>query len=281
MTDTHAPGDIPPAQSLSPAPSRRQILLHGLKGAALTGVVAGSGLLAAPSGFSVSPAMAGTIPTTLSDKDRSMTPKAFVYTEVQIAVPFEQAPWKAINQAILQQPGFLNKTWFAGSGTNSLGGIYAFDSISNAEAFVTGYFPREAAGFGVAHTTRIFDAAATQEASRDLASPHFGARPATAPGAFVYTELQVNMPFPQVPWQDRNPVLRAQKGLLSKTWLSGLHTGTIGGVDAFDTLENAKDFAVNVFPETAARMNAALYTRVFDAAAIEAASREMRSPYYV
>lgn len=281
MTDTHAPGGAP-----SPAPSRRQILALGLKGAALTGVIAGSGLLAAPHGLASSTAMAGTLAggtplPPLSDKDRSMTPKAFVYTEVQIAVPFEQAPWKAINQAILQQPGFLNKTWFAGSGTNSLGGIYAFDSIANAQAFVTGYFPREAAGFGVAHTTRIFDAAATQEASRDLASPHFGAKPAAAPGAFVYTELQVNMPFPQVPWQDRNPVLRAQKGLLSKTWLSGLHTGTIGGVDAFDTLENAKDFAVNIFPETAARMNAALYTRVFDAAAIEEASREMRSPYYV
>lgn len=277
MTDTHAPDGTRP----SPAPSRRQFLTRGLKGAALTGIVVGSGTLAAPHRTAASTTMAGTLPTALSDKERSMTPKAFVYTEVQIAVPFDQAPWKAINQAILQQPGFLNKTWFAGSGTNSLGGIYAFDSIGNAEAFVTGYFPREAAGFGVAHTTRIFDAAATEEASRDLASPHFGATPTATPGAFVYTELQVNMPFRQVPWQDRNPVLRAQRGLLSKTWLSGLHTGTIGGVDAFDTLENARNFAVNIFPETAARLNAALYTRVFDAAAIEAASREMRSPYYV
>ena len=74
--------------------------------------------------------------------------------------------------------------------------------------------------------------------------------------------------------------MKQQPGLLAKTWLSGLHTNTLGGVDAFDTVENAKVFALEAFPKTAAKMNAAFYTRVFDADITEEASRQMNSPYY-
>ena len=112
-------------------------------------------------------------------------------------------------------------------------------------------------------------------------SPHFGISPSQKPGAFVYTEVQVNLPFEDAPWRDRNPVLKQQPGLIAKTWLSGLHTNTIGGVDAFDTVENAKSFALERFPETAKKMNSAFYTRVFDASLTEAASRDMRSPFFV
>ena len=209
-----------------------------------------------------------------------MQPKAFVYTEVQISVPFADAPWPAINDAIRQQPGFLNKTWLSGLGTNSLGGFYAFDSVENAQLFVTGYFPSEARAFGVAHNTRVFDAAIVSDASLDLASPHFGAAPDHAPGAFVYTEVQVSVPFDQAPWRERNPLLLETPGLISKTWLSGLNTHTLGGFDVFDTVENARSFAIDAFPEAAARMNAAFYTRVFDASVTEEASRLLNSPYY-
>lgn len=210
-----------------------------------------------------------------------MDTKAFVYTEVQINVPFEKAPWGDVNRAIKEQPGFINKTWLAGVKTNSLGGIYAFDSIENAQKFVTGYFPAEAGGFGAAHNTRIFDATIVKDASLDIGSPHFGVAPRQKPGAFVYTEVQVNAPFANAPWQERNPVLKQQKGLLAKTWLSGLHTNTIGGIDAFDTLENATSFALKTFPQTAKGMNAAFYTRVFDASLTEEASRDMYSPFFV
>ena len=81
--------------------------------------------------------------------------------------------------------------------------------------------------FGVAQTTRLFDASVVEDASRDMGSPHFGAVPTQAPGAFVYTEVQVNVPFEKAPWQDRNPVLKQQKGLISKLWLSGLNTNTL------------------------------------------------------
>jgi hypothetical protein len=39
-------------------------------------------------------------------------------------------------------------------------------------------------------------------------------------------------------------------------------------------------FAVDDFPKTAAKLNAAFYTRVFDASVAEAASRGLNSPYY-
>ena len=88
-------------------------------------------------------------------KDDAMEPKAFVYTEVQISVPFDQAPWQQINTVIKKQLGFMNKTWFSGVKTNSLCGIYAFDSIENALSFVTGYFPEEAGGFGAAQVAVV------------------------------------------------------------------------------------------------------------------------------
>ncbi len=213
-------------------------------------------------------------------KENAMDVAAFVYTELQISVPFADVPWQAVSDAIAEQPGFISKTWLSGASNGSVGGFYSFDSVENAQKFVTGYFPSEAANFGVAHTTRVFPAAPVQAASLDMGSPHFGVAPTQKPGAFVYTELQVNVPFENAPWQDRNPVLRTQNGLISKIWLSGLNSNTLGGLDTFDTVENAQAFAVQDFPKTAAKMNAALYTRVFDASATEEASLYLYSPYY-
>lgn len=209
-------------------------------------------------------------------------PRAYVYTELQISVPFEQAPWRRINQAIRQQPGFLNKTWLAGIGNQSVGGFYAFDSIAAAQAFVADYFPSEAKALGVAQTTRVFDAVATANASRDMNSVHLGGTIAQEPGAYVYTEVQLHaLPFDDVaPWRESNPKLKRQPGLLSKTWLSGRHSGTPGGFYAFDTVENARRFALEYFPGEAKALGAAFYARVFDAKRTAEASREMASPYY-
>lgn len=100
------------------------------------------------------------------------------------------------------------------------------------------------------------------------------------PKAFVYTELQINVPLENAPRQARNLVLEPQNGLISKLWLNGVNTNTFGGIDAFDTVENARAFAVDDFPKTAAKLNVAFYTCVFDASVTEAASRGLRSPYY-
>jgi len=210
-----------------------------------------------------------------------MDRNAFVYTELQASVPFNFVPWDKLNDAIAEESGFIDKTWFSGLNTHSVGGLYSFASVEDALHYCTEFFPALARDFGVAQTTRVFDTSLTAQASAEMDSPHFGGKVTQEPGAFVYTEVQASVPFENAPWRDRNPVLREQKGLISKVWLSGHNTQTLGGVDAFDTLENAIDFAINEFPKTAAAMNAAFYTRVFDARVTEAASRGLNSPFYL
>jgi hypothetical protein len=101
------------------------------------------------------------------------THKAFVYTEVQISVPFDQAPWRDLNPVLKSQPGLVNKTWLSGDRNNSVGGFYEFDSLEDARRFAYDYFPEEARRIGAAFTTRVFDGAITEEASRFLHSPHY------------------------------------------------------------------------------------------------------------
>ncbi len=99
--------------------------------------------------------------------------KAFVYTEVQLSVPFDQAPWREMNPILKQQPGLINKTWLSGYQNNSVGGIYEFDSIENANKFAQDYFPTEAKQVGAAFTARVFDGSVTEEASRQMNSVHY------------------------------------------------------------------------------------------------------------
>lgn len=260
---------IPDILPVGESTSRR----HALKMAA--GTVAGMMMTS----LGMSALSAGKTPDGVTKK-KIFLPKAFVYTELQIAIPFEEFSWDVANKSLLQQPGLLNKTWLSGIGNNSLGGIYAFDSVEKARKFVTGYFPAEAKKSGVAQTTRLFDAAIVDNASRDLQSVHFGHHLDHIPAAFVYTELQVSVPFDEFPWEVRNKVLKKQPGLLAKTWLSGLNTNSLGGIDAFDTIENARQYTLVDFPRIAAKSNAAFYTRIFDARVVEAASRQMHSPFY-
>jgi len=206
--------------------------------------------------------------------------KAFVYTELQISLPFAQAPWRELNAQIREQPGFKNKTWLAGLLNQSLGGFYEFDSVDNAKKFVTGYFPAEARKFGVAQTTRVFAMDVVEEASRQLDSVYFGARAERMPGAFVYTEVQLSAPFDQAPWRALNPILKVQPGLLHKTWLSGVDNQSVGGFYAFDSVDNARRFVTDYFPTETAELNAAYTTRLFDATQSEQASRAMGSPLY-
>ena len=206
--------------------------------------------------------------------------KAFVYTELQLSIPFGEVPWRELNPVILQQPGFRNKTWLSGLDNNSVGGFYEFDSVENAKRFVTGYFPGEARKFGVAQTTRVFDGAEVEEASRYLNSVHFGGAVTQRPSAFVYTEGQISAPFEQAPWREMNPILKQQPGLLHKTWLTGVHTGSVGGYYAFDTVENARRFATIYFPSESATLNMAYTTRIFDAGPVEEASRGVGSQFF-
>lgn len=220
------------------------------------------------------------IVSNVAQAEQPVAAKAFVYTELQLSAPFEAIPWQGANGAIKQQPGFINKTWLSGVGNNSVGGFYAFDSVENAQRYVSDFFPNEARNLGVAQTTRVFNAYAGAEASRGGNSAYFGGKPNKSPVAFVYTEFQTRLKLKKSTWTEANKTLLQQPGLLSKTWLVGVNTETTGGFFAFDTLENAKNFAFNYVPSEAKTMNAAFYTRIFDAAKTETASRAIASPFY-
>src|SRR5256885_16595448 len=51
---------------------------------------------------------------------------------------------------------------------------------------------------------------------------------------FLYTEVQASVPFEHFDWERANGAIKDAPGLIRKTWLSGLGTNTIGGVDEFD-----------------------------------------------
>jgi len=101
--------------------------------------------------------------------------KVFVYTEVQASIPFSEVPWREINQNVLKNEGFVRKTWLSGVNSNSVGGLYEFDSLEAAQKFAWDAFPKEARNLGVSFMTKIFDGDITEEASRGLSSPHYDA----------------------------------------------------------------------------------------------------------
>ena len=82
--------------------------------------------------------------------------KAFVYTEMQLSVPFDQAPWRDLNPVLLRQPGLNNKTWLSGVQNQSVGGFYEFDNLADAQTFAQDYFPTEAKKLGrILHHARV------------------------------------------------------------------------------------------------------------------------------
>jgi len=99
--------------------------------------------------------------------------------------------------------------------------------------------------------------------------------------AFVYVEVQTSMPFEKFPWLENNPDIRQAPGFICKTWLSGVDNHSIGGFYGFDSIENAKQYATVYMPNKCKELNIGLTTRIFDAEVVEAASKEMNSPFFV
>jgi hypothetical protein len=208
-------------------------------------------------------------------------PKAFVYTELHATLPFTLIPWAERNAQLAAVPGLRSKTWLSGVGSPAIGGLYEFDDEDRARAFLTGAVPATSRALGVSLTTRLFDGDVVAEASRQSRSAHFGAKVTTEPGAFVYAEAQLALPFDHAPWRWMTPMVMEQPGFLHLTWLSGVQTQSIGGFYAFDTLQNATEFCTDFFPGLTGPMGVAHTTRLFDAAPTVGASRGLNSPFFV
>ena len=97
---------------------------------------------------------------------------------------------------------------------------------------------------------------------------------------FLYAEIQVAIPFTDIDWVSINAAMKKEKGLKSKTWLSGINTNTIGGFYEFDSLENAKAYAEGYLAKAARELGGSLSVRLFDGDIVADASRVISSPYY-
>jgi Putative mono-oxygenase ydhR len=210
--------------------------------------------------------------------------KSFLYAEVQTSVPFEKAPWQKLNPEMKKEPGLLRKTWLSGLETNTVGGIYEFESLQTARAYVDHYVSGEARSVGGAGslTTRFYDADVTEQASLEMNSPwlkpKFG--PSTKGRTYLFNEMNWSIPFEEVPWRELNAQLKNQPGLLSKPWFSGINTRSVAGFYEFDSKSNALAFAFGMFAEECRKLGVTANTKLFDADIVEAASRDMKSPYY-
>lgn len=97
---------------------------------------------------------------------------------------------------------------------------------------------------------------------------------------FLYAEFQNSVPFTEQVWADANIMMNSVKGLRNKTWLSGIHTMSVGGFYEFDSVENARAYAEGMLSEFAKAANASLTVKLFDGEVVANASKEMNSPYF-
>jgi hypothetical protein len=100
------------------------------------------------------------------------------------------------------------------------------------------------------------------------------------PNVYLYAEYQVSIPFSQIPWEPINAEMKKFPGLISKTWLAGANTHSVGGFYAFDTAENAQNYIDNLLAPFAKKVGGNLTVRLFDAGATREASIGMNSPFF-
>jgi len=97
---------------------------------------------------------------------------------------------------------------------------------------------------------------------------------------FLYAEYQVAIPFEQIDWQPINIEMKKYTGLMSKTWLSGVNTKTVGGFYEFDSVENAQHYIDGLLIPFAKQVNGNLSVKLFDGEVTKEANIDMLSPFY-
>jgi hypothetical protein len=100
------------------------------------------------------------------------------------------------------------------------------------------------------------------------------------PQVYLYAEYQVSIPFSQIDWEPINAEMKKFPGLISKTWLAGVNTHSVGGFYAFETVENAQAYVDGLLAPFAKKVGGNLAVRIFDARATRAASVGMNSPFF-
>ncbi len=99
--------------------------------------------------------------------------KVFLYAEIQVAIPFTDIDWAAINTAMKKEKGLKSKTWLSGINNHSIGGFYEFDSLENARAYADGCLAAAARQLGGSLSVKLFDGDVVADASRGISSPYY------------------------------------------------------------------------------------------------------------
>tara|TARA_R110002050_G_scaffold1244_4_gene8647 strand:+ start:81120 stop:81431 length:312 start_codon:yes stop_codon:yes gene_type:complete len=97
---------------------------------------------------------------------------------------------------------------------------------------------------------------------------------------FLYAEYQVNVAFSDVKWREVNAEMKKFKGLVSKTWLSGINTKTVGGFYEFENEMDAQIYIDELLIPFAKQIGGNLTVKLFDGEIVKEASSGMNSPFY-
>lgn len=97
---------------------------------------------------------------------------------------------------------------------------------------------------------------------------------------FLYAEYQVSIPFEEIDWKPINADMQQFEGLVSKTWLSGLNTHTVGGFYEFTSRELAQKYIDGLLLPFAEKVNGNLTVKLFDGVVVAEASKGMNSPFF-
>ena len=97
---------------------------------------------------------------------------------------------------------------------------------------------------------------------------------------FIYAEYQVSASFTEINWNEINSQMKKFSGLVSKTWLSGKNTKTVGGFYEFDNQTNAQAYIDELLIPFTKEVGGNLTVKLFDGEIFKEASIGMNSPFY-
>jgi len=96
---------------------------------------------------------------------------------------------------------------------------------------------------------------------------------------FLYVEFQISKDFTTLDIEDINAQMKEYPGLVSKTWLSGINTNSLGGFYEWDSLENVQNYIDN-YLAPGMKHYGSLTVKLFDGDVVKDACIGMNSPFY-